>query len=82
MYFVQIKILAVMMVDEDKMRRDAQLQSQAQWTTKGGFVYPAPKPPEEFARHSKPVDASRREDLRVPWVENELHPKPVARAGY
>ena len=80
-YSADFQSLAVMMVDEDKMRRDAQLASMAQWTTKGGFVYPPARTTEELIRHPKQLSEARREYLRAEWVENEMHPKPVSRQG-
>jgi len=78
-YSADFQSLAVMMVDEDKMRRDAQLASKAKWTTPGGFVYPPAKTRAELIRHPKQLSEARREDLRAEWVENEMHPKPVSR---
>ena len=37
----------------------------------------APKDPREYNKHPKQLSDAAREDLRVPWVENILHPKPV-----
>merc|ERR1719353_2092364 len=70
-----------MMVDEGKIARDAAAAAAARWMTPGGFVYPPARTPRELITHPKQVSESRQEDLRVAWVENELHPKPVSRSG-
>ena len=80
-YSRDFQSLAAMMVDEDKMARDAALESASRWMTGGGFLYPPARTPQELITHPKQLSESRRTDLRVAWVENELHPKPVSRSG-
>ena len=72
---------AVSMVDETRLKKDQELESKAQWKTKRGFVYPAPKKVAEFAAHPHKPSTSRVEELKEPWVENEMHPLPVGRAS-
>ena len=72
---------AVSMVDETRLKKDQELESQAQWKTKRGFVYPAPKRVAEFAAHPRKPSTSRVEELKEPWVENEMHPLPVRRGS-
>jgi len=78
-YSADFQSLAVELVDEGKIKRDEEADAKKKWVTKRGFVYPAPKPPSEFNKHSKAPDASRAEELEQPWVENENHPAPVSR---
>lgn len=80
-YSADFQSLAAMMVDEDKIRRDEAAEAASRWMTPGGFVYPPARTPQELIKHPKQVSESRQEDLRVAWVENELHPKPVSRSG-
>jgi len=69
----------VSMVDETRLRLDAEAESKARWKTKRGFVYPAPRKVEDFAKHDGKPSAARIDSLQEPWVENELHPPPAAR---
>jgi hypothetical protein len=78
-YSADFQSLAMEIVDEGKVVRDEAAESQARWTTNSGFVYPKPKPVEEYNQHPMQVTGARQEELRQPWVENENHPKPVSR---
>lgn len=71
---------AVSMVDETRLALDAAAESRAKWKTKRGFVYPAPRRIEDFTKHPMKPSNSRIDSLREPWVENEMHPLPVARS--
>jgi hypothetical protein len=70
---------AVSMVDETRLKLDAEAEARAAWKTKRGFVYPAPKKVVEFAQHPSKPSNSRIDALKEPWVENEMHPLPVGR---
>ena len=80
-YSEEYQSLAVCLVNEEKMVEKAKQDSKAKFTTKRGFVYPAPRKPEEYSKHPKQVSESRRADLEAPWIENLFHPKPLARGG-
>ena len=67
--------LAVQMVNEDKMKVDEERRNREKFMTKKGFVYPAPKPKSEYARPSRDISESRKEELRTEWAENENNPE-------
>lgn len=72
---------AVSMVDAPRLALDEAAASRAQWMTKRGFVYPAPKKVSEFLHHPlRPTDA-RIDALSSAWVENEAHPSPMGRSS-
>ena len=68
-YSKHFQSLTVCLVNEAEMEQNAKQASRARWTTQRGFVYPAPRDPEEFARHPKAPSASRKEELEQPWEE-------------
>ena len=78
-YSQEYMSLAMCRVNEAEIEQTEKLESQSRWKTKEGFLYPAPKDPREYNKHPKQLSDAAREDLRVPWVENILHPKPVSR---
>lgn len=69
---------AVAMVDDEVPIRTRTVE-KSKWKTARGFVYPAPRPPTDFIAHPHKPSESRIAMLAEPWVENELHPKPVSR---
>eukprot|EP01052_Picozoa_sp_SAG31_P025141 SAG31_NODE_2188_length_6235_cov_4.819100_2_plen_634_part_00 len=71
--------LAMCRVNEAQIEQQEKMESQSRWKTKEGFLWPAPKDPREYNKHPKQLSEAAREDLRQPWVENILHPKPVSR---
>lgn len=80
-YSNEYQSLAVCLVNEEEMTRQAELDSRKKFTTQRGFVYPAPRKPSEYSRHPKQVSEARKADLNDAWIENLFHPKPVARAS-
>ncbi|KAH9187617.1 hypothetical protein AeNC1_010413 [Aphanomyces euteiches] len=78
-YSTEFNSLTMSMVDETKLALLAEQASKAQWTTPGGFVYPAPRQPSEFYKHKDAPSAARCEDLHAPWIENLYHPQPLSR---
>lgn len=72
--------LTVSRYDPDSIERIQAKEARQLWTTKRGFVYPPPRRPEEYAKHPKDVSATRKEDLREPWIENESNGGPSAQA--
>ena len=79
-YSTEFLSAAVSMVDETRLRLDAEAEAKARWKTKRGFVYPAPKKTSEFYVHPNKPSDSRIDILKEPWVENEMHPKPQGRS--
>ena len=70
---------SVSMVDETRLKQEAEQESRARWKTQRGFVYPAPKKPQEYNAHPHKPSDSRIDILCEPWVENEFHPQPLGR---
>lgn len=69
------------MVDEERLKQDEAAESKTKWKTSRGFVYPAPRKAVEFIQHPMKPSDSRIDTLKLPWVENELHPQPVSRSA-
>jgi hypothetical protein len=68
-YSSEFQSQTLCLVNEDDIEKDAKNLSKSKMTTKGGFVYPAPKDPEEYKRHPRQVSQSRRDQLKEPWEE-------------
>ena len=75
-YSADFQSLTVSLVNESEIEQQAAAAARSKWTTKRGFVYPAPKDPEEFRRHPKALSDARKEDLRQPW--DDPHDRPAA----
>lgn len=78
-YSADFQSLAVSLVDPDALHCSEELADRKKWTTQRGFVYPAPRQPDEYYRHKDAPSGARCEDLRAPFVDNVNHPKPVSR---
>lgn len=64
------------LVNEDDIAKDAKNLSKSKMTTKSGFVYPAPKEPEDYIRHPRQLSEARREELRAPYEEPGMSAGP------
>ncbi|CAM9835132.1 unnamed protein product, partial [Phaeothamnion confervicola] len=62
----------VAMVDEQRIRQDAEAEARRTWMTRRGFVWPAPRWPAEYNVHPRKPSQSRVDELQEPWVENAL----------
>ena len=60
---------AVPLIDEGRMAATAAAESRAKWKTARGFVYPAPRPASEYARHPDAVSPARAAELAAPWPD-------------
>ncbi|DBA02207.1 TPA: hypothetical protein N0F65_007617 [Lagenidium giganteum] len=78
-YSADFQSLAVSSVNPEALLQAEEEESRKKWTTKRGFVYPAPAKPEDYAKHPDAPSEARREDLRQPFVDNVNRPKPVSR---
>lgn len=72
---------SVPLVGDEALTLFSREADPSKWRTERGFLYPAPKSPGEYNAHPKKPSASRVAMLREPWVENQLHHAPVARAS-
>jgi hypothetical protein len=68
-YSSEFQSQTLCLVNEDDIEKDAKTLSKSKMTTKGGFVYPAPKDPEEYKKHPRQLSQSRRDQLKEPWEE-------------
>ena len=68
-YSSEFQSQTLCLVNEDDIDKDAKELSKSKMTTKGGFVYPAPKDPEEYKKHPRQLSQSRRDQLKEPWEE-------------
>ena len=86
-YSSEFQSQTLCLVNEDDIAKDAKELSKSKMTTKSGFVYPAPKDPEEYIRHPRQLSEARREDLRAPYEEPGMtagpddEPKPWEMPG-
>lgn len=71
--------LTVPLVDETRLRQDAELESRQRWKTQRGFVYPPPKDPEEYKAHPDKPSAARVDDLAEPWEEGGIFGADLSR---
>ncbi|GMF51479.1 unnamed protein product [Phytophthora fragariaefolia] len=78
-YLRDFQSVALSMVNPEALRQTEELEDRKKWTTKRGFVYPAPRQPGEYYKHANAPSEARCEDLRQPFVDNASHPKPVSR---
>lgn len=67
------------LVNPEALQQLEEQEQRKRWTTARGFVYPAPRKPGDYYKHADAPSEARCEDLRVPFVDNENHPKPVSR---
>ncbi|KAJ0408803.1 hypothetical protein P43SY_000699 [Pythium insidiosum] len=75
----EFQSLAFPLVNPDELRQLEEREARKKWTTTRGFVYPAPRPVDEYNRHADAPSEVRREELREPFVDNVNHPKPLSR---
>ena len=68
-YSSEFQSQTLCLVNEDDIDKDAKELSKSKYTTKSGFVYPAPKDPEEYKKHPRQLSQSRRDQLKEPWEE-------------
>lgn len=72
------------MVNESEIELDAKKAIQAKFKTPKGFMYPAPKSKEDFARSRVPLDVSesRKADLAAPFEEDPGNSVRGQRGGH
>eukprot|EP00742_Colponemidia_sp_Colp-10_P004900 GILJ01005233.1.p1 GENE.GILJ01005233.1~~GILJ01005233.1.p1 ORF type:complete len:1081 (-),score=175.82 GILJ01005233.1:102-3344(-) len=78
-YSAEYQSLTLPLVNEAEIQQIEAAENRSKWRTGNGFVWPAPKRPGEYTKLDHPVDLARVEDLKTPWVENALYPRPAAR---
>uniref|UniRef100_A0A7S1U4M0 Uncharacterized protein n=1 Tax=Phaeomonas parva TaxID=124430 RepID=A0A7S1U4M0_9STRA len=80
-YSMDYQSQSVVLADNSELKPFSRDVDPNKWKTERGFVYPAPREPREYNIHPHRPSNARIDVLKEPWVENELHPRPVARAS-
>lgn len=62
-------------VDLFSVKEEEERQRKAKFLTPGGFKWPAPKLPHEYAIPDVVLSLAQKEELAAPWIENICHPE-------
>lgn len=71
--------LACSLVNPEEIREYEEKQARKKWTTKRGFVYPAPRSHAQDLKHPHAPSTARREELQQPFIEpcTTIESKPL-----